>query len=167
MKWKDLDVAIDFLDVRDQIVIQCPVHIDVPYIKRSIILRLGEPDRIVGNDLFYGKKVIRIIPVLYVEESRLMAYREDCLFYVGWASGEDKQGLIDRGIVPDNSPRWLHIWEQCGMSFADMLNALVIDGYSEVDACGYLNKYMREPCRNGSFLQWRQEPRKGTRLSGS
>jgi hypothetical protein len=143
MKWRDLEDALMFLDVRDQIVIQCPTAHDVPYIKRGIMMNLGEPDRIIGNTLYYGSKRIIVCPVLYSQEHKTLGFNSESMFYIGWISEMDIEIAEENGIVFDDRPRVLQLWKDCGMSFGDIFNALKVDGWHEIKACDHLHNFIR------------------------
>lgn len=57
----DLYVALQFLPELDSITLAVHRHEYIPYVRRSLFKMVGEPSRMVGNEVYYGRKLIRFV----------------------------------------------------------------------------------------------------------
>lgn len=141
LRWSDLMYALEFYySSKDGITIQCPTWGDIPYVKRAVIAHIGEPDKMLGNDIYYrdgitkGYKYIKIRPSLHESLDCMLGMRQEDLFYVGWTSEEDIIEMVRNGVIITRNPSILSIWKMIGMDAFTAYKKLTSMGYLEDEA---------------------------------
>lgn len=109
----EVDAALQFLPSSEQgVLLVCDSSRDIPYIKRHLSKRLGEPDRQINNTWYYSGKRVSIAPRR--DESKYAGHR--AVFYVGM----DEEPYI--------SPGALTLWKEAGLCEADVYCLLLREG---------------------------------------
>jgi hypothetical protein len=76
----DITIALQFLPELEHITIAVERREYVPYARRKVLRMVGEPSRMVGDTLWYGRKSIRVISVRHEQDWRGIPHHQ--LFYV-------------------------------------------------------------------------------------
>ncbi|MOA10777.1 hypothetical protein D3C78_1306810 [compost metagenome] len=129
MRWEDLEVALQFLPVVERgMVLQVQSAMDIPYVRRELVKRLGQPTRQYGDILHFADgKMIRIASLLSAD---FAVYREEELFFIERLHDNDT-GLdgIEYGVASTKG-HWTgyDYWRESGLSLADLYNLMLRDG---------------------------------------
>lgn len=142
MRCKDHVIAIQFFsEVDNGLVLQCAKHEDIGILIRLTTKVLGQPDRVIGNTLYYNNKYIRVLPV--VGENKIEEHREGTLFYIGYEDDSDLNYLALRGIIRDITQygNIISLWKSVGVKPIDMFKYICEDGNAPEIAIGVLIKH--------------------------
>jgi hypothetical protein len=145
MNTNDITVALTFMVNcnYDYVVLQCKFARDIPYIKRELIQRLGQPSKTIDNTFYYsntpGHMGYRIVIVPVHKEERIRGYANERVFYVAHKDNSDWHELcatngVKQRLVPYEVPAWatlsdVYTWLlRDGMTGDEALHRMRCDG---------------------------------------
>ena len=126
MNVNDIKTALQFmvegLHRNDRMWLQCKTARDIPYIKRELFRLLGQPNKMIGVNLYYNPFVITVVPL----SMDLTGVAEHSVFYVAYKDNSDWHELCansgaKHALVPYMQVPWV--------SLSDVYTWLVRDGH--------------------------------------
>lgn len=142
MNAKDIEIALMFMIScnYNHIYLQCDHSRDIPYIKRELAHRLGEPSKIIDNTFYYSKPSFGGYAITMIPASKeTRGIDPSKVFYVAHKDDSDWHEYcivngIKQRLVPYEVPAWATVGDvytwlvRDGMTGNEALHKMKVDG---------------------------------------